>query len=206
MSNTGKGKGLSGKQRQLDEVSEALRSGRLDSVPPPQEILALFGLPHESDQLRGIVCQSEKLADADDYDSREELIDAAPKAFAYFPEDRVRKILEGDAIDKSERRLIEAELTGWWLADGYGTSYAVYELLDSRGRPIYIVHGVSGGGPDYSEDFYGPFADAAKVDTLFGKSGWFPPGGTDSDELFEAARKKRIPITRYTGKRKPTSV
>jgi hypothetical protein len=143
------------------------------------------------------------LAELDDFDTREDLADNAPTAFSAFPEVRVRKILEGAPISPSERRLIEAEITGWRLRNGYATTFVVYRLFDSRHRPIYVVQAASGSGTDYSEVFYGPFTSAREVDALYGRSGWFPPGGTTGDELLAAARMRRVPITRFTRKRKP---
>jgi hypothetical protein len=100
----------------------------------------------------------------------------------------------------SERRLIQAELTKFRINNGYGTTYAVYALADSHGRPLYIVQASWGGGMDYGEDFCGPYIDNGEVDSLFGESGWTPPGGTTGDKLMAAARKKRIAITKFTRK------
>jgi hypothetical protein len=186
----------------IDEISATLRSG--GTRPDPEEVLALFGLPVEDDPLRGVLCQSEEIPELDEFDTRADLADNAPGAFSSFAEVRVRKILEGGPITPSERRLIEAEITGWRLRNGQGTTFAVYRLFDSRHRPIYVVQAASGGGPDCDGVFYGPFTSAREVDLLYGRSGWFPPGGTTDDELLAAARKRRVPITRFTRKRKPS--
>ena len=69
---------------------------------------------------------------------------------------------------------------------------------------MYVVQAINGGGPDYAEVFYGPFTSAREVDSVCGRSGWFPPGGATDDELLAAARKRRVPITRFTRKRKPS--
>jgi hypothetical protein len=164
-------------------------------------VLALVGLPDEEDQLENVLCQSESLEDAESV-PRAELPDCAPLAFESFSEARAQALLAGASMTDSERRLIQAELTKFRIDNGYGTTYAVYALADSHGRPLYIVQACSGGGMDYGEDFHGQYIDDGQVDSLFGESGWTLPGGTTGNELMTAARKKRIAITKFTRKRR----